>query len=149
MTLSEKIAYLKGVAEGMKLDPESSPEAKLISLMMDILEHMALSVDELDDTLLDLLEERDALDEGDPYPSEFLRNGSSFDEGDEEDPDELDELDEEDFFEVDCPNCGDTLMLDESILLAGEVTCPGCGQLLAVDVSIEAEGEDSGVLPKE
>ena len=26
MTLSEKVAYLKGVAEGLKFDPEKSPE---------------------------------------------------------------------------------------------------------------------------
>ena len=48
MTLSEKVAYLKGVAEGLKFDPEKSAEGKLISIMMDILEHMALNAEEND-----------------------------------------------------------------------------------------------------
>ena len=42
MTLSEKVAYLKGVAEGLKFDPEKSAEGKLISIMMDILEQMCI-----------------------------------------------------------------------------------------------------------
>ena len=43
MTLSEKVAYLKGVAEGLKFDPEKTNEGKLISIMMDILEQISLN----------------------------------------------------------------------------------------------------------
>ena len=59
MTLSEKVAYLKGVAEGLKFDPEKSPEGKLISIMMDILEHLALNAEENDDSIQALADQLD------------------------------------------------------------------------------------------
>ena len=34
MTISEKVAYLKGLAEGLNLDTEKSKEGKLISVMI-------------------------------------------------------------------------------------------------------------------
>ena len=34
MTISEKVAYLKGLAEGLDLDVEKSKEGKLISVMI-------------------------------------------------------------------------------------------------------------------
>ena len=38
MTISEKVAYLKGLAEGLDIDTEKSKEGKLISVMIGILE---------------------------------------------------------------------------------------------------------------
>ena len=38
MTISEKVAYLKGLAEGLDLDTTKSKEGKLISVMIGILE---------------------------------------------------------------------------------------------------------------
>ena len=40
MTISEKVAYLKGLAEGLNLDVEKSKEGKLISVMIGILEEV-------------------------------------------------------------------------------------------------------------
>ena len=40
MTISEKVAYLKGLAEGLNLDTEKSKEGKLISVMIGILEEL-------------------------------------------------------------------------------------------------------------
>ena len=42
MTISEKVAYLKGLAEGLNLDVEKSKEGKLISVMIGILEDCLL-----------------------------------------------------------------------------------------------------------
>ena len=41
MTISEKVAYLKGLAEGLDLDTAKSKEGKLISVMIGILEEIA------------------------------------------------------------------------------------------------------------
>ena len=49
-----------------------------------------------------------------------------------------DDLDDEDFFEVDCPNCGESLVIDDEVLEAGVIDCPKCGQKFALDF----EGED-------
>ena len=55
MTITEKVAYLKGLAEGLNLSKET-PEGKIISAMMDILDDMAL-------TVADLCDQVDAIDE--------------------------------------------------------------------------------------
>ena len=47
MTISEKVAYLKGLAEGLDLDTQKSKEAKLISVMIGILEEIGLSIEDL------------------------------------------------------------------------------------------------------
>ena len=48
MTISEKVAYLKGLAEGLNLDVEKSKEGKLISVMIGILEEVGLSIEDLE-----------------------------------------------------------------------------------------------------
>ena len=40
MEISEKVAYLKGLAEGLKLDEETK-EGKLIAAIIDVLDAMA------------------------------------------------------------------------------------------------------------
>ena len=61
MTISEKVAYLKGLAEGLDLDTEKSKEGKLISVMIGILEEVAMSIEDLEENDLDLGEEIDVL----------------------------------------------------------------------------------------
>ena len=38
MTISEKVAYLKGLADGLDLDKEPSKEGKIIAKIIDVLE---------------------------------------------------------------------------------------------------------------
>ena len=54
MTISEKVAYLKGLAEGLNLDVEKSKEGKLISVMIGILEEVGLSIEDLEENALAL-----------------------------------------------------------------------------------------------
>ena len=61
MTISEKVAYLKGLAEGLDLDTEKSKEGKLISVMIGILEEVGLSLEDMEENALNLGEEIDAL----------------------------------------------------------------------------------------
>lgn len=145
MTLSEKVAYLKGVAEGLKFDPDKSAEGKLISIMMDILEHVALNAEENDDSIQTLADQLDdvsdslALVEDYVYSDEFTED----DDDDEDDAEEaLEALEEDGFFELECPNCSDTLVVDKSVLDSGSVTCPGCGQEFEIELGYEDE-EDS------
>ena len=145
MTLSEKVVYLKGVAEGLKFDPDKSAEGKLISIMMDILEHVALNAEENDDSIQALADQLDdvsdslALVEDYVYSDEFTED----DDDDEDDAEEaLEALEEDGFFELECPNCSDTLVVDKSVLDSGSVTCPGCGQEFEIELGYEDE-EDS------
>ena len=41
--------------------------------------------------------------------------------------------DGEDFFQVECPNCGETICVDDGILEDGSIDCPNCGTLLEFD----------------
>ena len=142
MTISEKVAYLKGLAEGLNLDVEKSKEGKLISVMIGILEEVGLSIEDLEENALALGEEIDVL-------SDDLADVESvvFDE-DEDDEDACgggcccSSLDDDDFFEIECPSCGEDIVIDESILDIGEVTCPNCGDKFSMDLVDEAEAED-------
>ena len=132
MTISEKVAYLKGLAEGLDLDTMKSKEGKLISVMIGILEELAMSVEDLEENALNLGEEIDVL-------SDDLADVESeiFDDDDEYD---------DDWFEVECPTCGADIMVDDEALTDGEVECPSCGTRYAMELTDdEAEDEDSPV----
>ncbi|MGE9972262.1 CD1247 N-terminal domain-containing protein [Candidatus Pseudoscillospira sp. SGI.172] len=134
MTISEKVAYLKGLAEGLNLDTEKSKEGKLISVMIGILEEVGLSLEDLDENTTALGEELDAV-------SDDLADVEEIVYGDDEDEDECGcGCEDEDFFEVECPNCGEDLEIDESVLETGSVECPNCGEKFAIDLSDEDDG---------
>ena len=135
MTISEKVAYLKGLAEGLNLDTEKSKEGKLISVMIGILEELAMSVEDLEENALNLGEEIDVLSDDLADVEEVV-----FDE------DEDDEDYDDDWFEVECPTCGADIVVDDETLADGEVECPGCGTRYAMELSDDEDeepGEDS------
>lgn len=130
MTISEKVAYLKGLAEGLDLDTTKSKEGKLISVMIGILEEIGMSIEDLEENTVALGEEIDAISDDLSDVEEVV-----FDEDDDEDDDCCCDEDDDDFFEVDCPNCGETLVIDESVLEEGVIQCPSCKQKFALDLS--------------
>lgn len=127
MTISEKVAYLKGLAEGLDLDTVKSKEGKLISVMIGILEELAMSVEDLEENALNLGDEIDVL---------------SDDLSDVEDV-VFDEEEDGDWFEVECPTCGADILVDDDALTEGEVECPACGTRYAMDLSDDEEEEDA------
>ena len=140
MTISEKVAYLKGMAEGLGIDTESSKEGKLISMMMDILQDVALELEDLQTEQNELGEEIDVISD-DLNDMEQLIYGDEDDEDYEDDDDE-----EEDCYASVCPNCGDEIYFDDSVLESGEVVCPGCGTKLNFDLSslVDDDADDTG-----
>lgn len=127
MTISEKVAYLKGLNEGLAIDAEKSKEGKLIKVIIDILEEIGLSIEDLEETTEALGEELDAVSDDLADVEEDL-----YGEDDEDDCDCC--CGDEDFFEVECPNCGEPLEIDEDILEEGVVECPACNQKFALDL---------------
>ena len=130
MTISEKVAYLKGMAEGLGIDTESSKEGKLISMMMDILQDVALELEDLQTEQNELGEEIDVISDDLNDVEELIYGDDEDDEVYEDDDDE-----EEDCYADVCPNCGDEIYFDDSVLESGEVVCPGCGTKLNFDLS--------------
>ena len=94
MTISEKVAYLKGLAEGLDLDTEKSKEGKLISVMIGILEEVGLSLEDMEENALNLGEEIDALSD-DLADVESIVYDEEEDDEDEDDEDEAPEPDED------------------------------------------------------
>ena len=135
MTISEKVAYLKGLAEGLNIDTEKSKEGKLISVMIGILEEISMSIEDLEENNEALGEEIDAL-------SDDLADVEKAVYEDEEEEDDCCCGGDDDFFETECPNCGETLVIDESILDAGVIQCPSCQQKFALDLSDDCCCED-------
>jgi len=119
MEITEKVAYLKGLAEGMELDT-GKKEGKLLAAIIDVLEDIALE-------LVDMQEEQEELGDGLDAVSDDLEDVEDLlfgddDEDDEEDEYELDDLGEdEDCYATTCPTCEETIYFDESVLEDGQV----------------------------
>ena len=125
MTISEKVAYLKGLADGMELEKDASKEGKLILKIIDILENVGLDLEDLESEVEDLGDAVDVLSE-DVEDLETIVY-EDWDEYENEDDLPFVTADDDDFFEVECPSCGEDIVIDESALDAGEVACPNCG----------------------
>lgn len=146
MTLTEKVAYLKGLADGLGIDAEDSKEAKLISAIIDVLEEIALDIADLEENDLAIGDELDQLSDDLADVEELI-----YEEDDEYD-DEYEEDDEYDycdgccgeepvFYEVTCPACENTITIDEDVLDLGSIDCPNCGEALVFDLEEEEEEE--------
>lgn len=148
MEITEKVAYLKGLAEGMELDVEKK-EGKLLSAIIDILDDIALELEDMKDEQTELSDGLDAVSD-DLEDVEDILYGTDDDEEDDEDDEYYeDDLDEdEDCYATTCPTCEETIYFDESILEDGEVVCPNCGEKLEFDLN-SIEEEDAGEQPED
>ena len=126
MEILEKVAYMKGLAEGLGLDTKSK-EGKLFTIMMDILDDIALELQDLRTGQEDLEDGLDAVS-GDLSEVESCL----FEEAAEDET--------EGVYQTTCPNCGEDIFFDESILEDGAVECPDCGKKLEFDLDEECGG---------
>ena len=142
MTTTEKVAYLKGLMEGMKLDTETN-EGKLLSVIADILGDMAEDMEDMASDLFDLGEDVDAISDDLSDVEDYLCDEDWDDEDDEDwDDEEEDEDDEEPlFFEVTCPACEKTITVDEDVLNLGSIQCPNCGEMMEFEFDEDDEEE--------
>ena len=134
MLVTEKVAYLKGLVEGLGIDT-SSKEGKVLSAIMDVLDDLALSVVDLEDGMSEVCDQIDAVDEDLGNLEEDFYGEDECGCGCEE------EDDDEDYYEVVCPKCGDTIYLDEDMIAEGSIDCPNCGENLAFDLEAMEEEE--------
>lgn len=130
MTTSEKVAYLKGLAEGMGIQ-EDGGQGKLIKVITDILEDLALDMADTRDTLTELADSVEDLGADLSQLEEDFFDCCCGDDDEEEDGDEDGEDDEDTvFYALECPGCGYKLTVDESILDEGTFECPECGEVI-------------------
>ena len=151
MTVSEKVAYLKGLADGLGIK-DSTNEGKLMLAVIDVLESMADDLEAVDAHAKDLSDSISDINEDMEYLEDLCI-------GDIDDDDEgYDEVDVEDDAdvpctgccgscgdehedEVTCPKCGETITVFEEDLDFGSIRCPKCDAELEFDMSSD-DGED-------
>lgn len=130
MTISEKVAYIKGMFDGMNLDTEKSKEAKLIGAMIDVLEEVGLSIEDLEENVDVLSEEIEDISDDLEEVEELIYA---------DDEDDCCSCGEDDFFEISCPNCDELLEIDADVLDAGFIQCPNCKEKFSIDLSDEED----------
>ena len=141
MTITEKAAYVKGLAEGAGLD-QSAAETKVLNAIIDLLGDLADAFDEIDDDLAELEDYVEELDEDLGDVEEIIYDLDDFDDDDDFDLCDCDCCDDdcdcdEDMFCAMCPECGEQICFDDSVD-PSDVICPKCGKAL-VDEEPEAE----------
>lgn len=134
MGISEKVAYLKGLMEGLNID-EQTNEGKLFTAIVDVLDEIALEIEDLTDEVMEL---GDGLD----VVSDDLGDVEDIVYDDDDDDDDDDE--EEECYATTCPECEEEIYFDDTVLEDGALLCPNCGAKLEFDLSDleNAEEED-------
>lgn len=127
MTNSERASYIRGLMDGLELDPNAK-ETKVLNAIVELLDDLCVTVDEIDEDLGDLEEEYYGLDD-DECGCGCGHHHDEFDDAE---------------FEVTCPSCGDTIELNDAMLEEGSIVCPGCGETLEFDFDDEEEPEENG-----
>lgn len=124
--ISEKVAYLQGLAEGLKISGET-PEGKLLSEIINVLGSISDEIEAIDDAQDEL------------YDKVFELEDAVYGE---EDDDEcyMEECDEDDEFSIECPTCNEEFFLSyEDLESEEDITCPYCGQDIELDLSCDGD----------
>ena len=135
MGISEKVAYLKGLMEGMNLSADSN-EGKLFRAIVDVLDEIALEVEDLTDEVMELGDGLDVISDDLSDVEDIV-----YDEWDDDDDDDEDD-EEEECYATTCPECEEEIFFDDSVLEDGKVECPNCGAALEFDPADLAEDEE-------
>lgn len=137
MQTTESLGYLKGLLDGLDLD-DNKKETKVFKAIVDVLSNLAEDVDDITDGMELLAEQIDAVDEDLADVEDYLADDECDDCCDCCDCD-----DDYQEFEVECPCCGEEIVVDEDTVLNGSIPCPNCGEMLEFEVDCEDEEDDA------
>ena len=129
MGVSEKVAYLKGLMEGLKIDAESD-SGKMFQAIIDVLDEVALEIEDLTDEVMEVGDGLDVVSDDLADIEEMV-----YDDEDEDDEDEP-------VYMTTCPECEEEIYFDEDYLEDGVVVCPNCGAKLEFDAEDLTDDED-------
>ena len=138
--LTDKVSYLKGLADGMKLNLDKDSN-KLMLEILGALGEFAEEIEALSNAHEELNEYVESIDEDLADLEETLFS-------DDEEDDEADDEDDDDMIYYACPECGHEIefRVDE-VDLSEDYLCPACGKPIfpeiAEDDEPEAEDKDS------
>ncbi len=137
MDICEKIAYIKGLTEGLSLD-ETTKEGKILTAIIDLLGDITEEICDIEDGCDSLMEQIDAVDEDLAAVEEILYDDDDCD-CDCDCDDDCDFHDDE-VYEIECPVCNDVIYLDADMLKEDGMVCPNCG----ADLEFDFENDECG-----
>lgn len=148
--LIKKVSYLKGYADGLDINPKSD-EGKLIVKLLGVLGEMADVIEELSDRVDDVEDVVDELDDCVLTIADDLYGDDEYEDYDDDDDefmdnyDDDDDIDDNDYFEIQCPNCGEDVMIDfDMIDDDNAIVCPNCHEEIELEFECDCDDEDCG-----
>ncbi|MDD4766912.1 MAG: AraC family transcriptional regulator [Desulfotomaculaceae bacterium] len=134
--LKTRVAYLHGLSAGLDISAESK-EGKLLQGIIEILDEFADSVDSLEEAQEQMEEYLDSIDEDLLHlEDEIYESDDMCACGDE-------------FIEVDCKGCGETVCFDAAIVDDDdiiEVTCPNCDKVVYINNDTHQTADEQEIL---
>jgi ribosomal protein S27AE len=152
-SLIQKVAYLKGLAEGLGVSAKTN-EGRIIVGIMDVLDQIVDSLSELEASHADLNEYVESIDQDVRDIEETVFGNDDDDDDDDDDDEDYDEDDDEDdddeyddddvdYIEVECPNCHETVYFDEEVFDDDEdVACPNCNKSVIIEDEDDNDDDD-------
>ncbi len=133
--LTDRISYLQGLAEGMKLNPEKDAH-KLILNILEVLGEVGESFEALAESHGELSDYVESIDE------DLADLEADLYDDEDEDAAEDDEEEFESTIEYECPHCGAMIDIDpDDVDFDEETKCPECGKDLFPELPEGAEEE--------
>lgn len=144
MDICEKIAYIKGLAEGLELD-ENTKEGKILAALIDLIGDITEEICDIEDALDDMCDQIDAVDEDLSAVEEIIYDEDCDCDCDCDDEDCDCCCGDDELYEIECPACNDIIYLDEDMLEEEGIECPNCGTPLEFDFDCDCcDCDDNG-----
>ena len=145
--LTDRVSYLKGLADGMQLDMEQGSN-KLLMEILNLLGDVTEEMDELEEDMEELDEYVESIDDDLADLEEVLFGDDEEDEchcgchHDDDDEDEDEDYDDDEIILYACPNCGHEIQfLASNVDFDEETLCPECGKPIFPELEEEEDDE--------
>lgn len=135
--LIKKVSYLKGYADGLDIN-DKTDEGKLLKKIIEVLDEMSDAICDLAQDHEDLCDQVEAIDEDLGELEEDFYDDDDCCDCDCDD-------DDMEYFEIECPNCGEIICLDEDFFDDDDtpIICPACDKEIELDFSCDCGCEDN------
>lgn len=151
MDLSQKTAYLKGLADGSGLAKDEK-YGDFVKAFLDCMQSMAEEIETVEEYIHEVKDYAENIDEDLGDLEDLFFSGYDMDDFDDFDDDVIDIEDDpeegSEFIETVCPVCGETIgyytgTYNEPV----EIVCPNCDTVVAtLGTDVYEEGEDDEVI---
>ncbi|MBC2580319.1 CD1247 N-terminal domain-containing protein [Clostridium sp. DJ247] len=122
-SINSKVSYLSGLIDGLDIDRDTK-EGKILVEVVNVLKSIAQEITEIAESQKDMQHYIDAIDEDlTDLQDEFYDSDYNLceDEGNN-------------FVQLECKDCGDTVYVDKDIMSQGEeITCPNCHNKISLE----------------